>query len=93
MDELPAKMTSMVEHQSARGCFREKGREPGGDHNVMLDLHDEDDKLVMVAMVEMLIIIIITMVAMVEMVEMMLIPLARSSLTARQQRAAWARSK
>ena len=70
MDELPAKMTSMVEHQSAKGCFREKGREPGRDDNMTLDLHDEDDKHTMVA----------TMVAM--------IPLARSSLTARQQRAA-----
>ena len=79
-------MTSMVEHQSARGCFLEKGREPGEDDNVLLDLHDQNDKLKMVAMVMMLMMIII-------MVMMMLIPLARSSLTARQQRAAWARSK
>ena len=62
MEELPAKMTSMVEHQSAKGCFREKGREPGRDDNMMLD-----DKLTMM---------------------MIILPLARSSLTARQQRAA-----
>ena len=35
-------MTSMVEHQSAKGCFREKGREPGRDDYVTLHLHDDD---------------------------------------------------
>ena len=80
MDELPAKMTSMVEHQSAKGCFRENGREPGGyDYVIVIQhLHDEDDKLTMHCNGGMM---------------MKMIPLARSSLTARQQRAAWARSK
>ena len=43
---LPAKMTSIVEHQRAKGCFLEKGREPGEDDNVLLDLKDHDNDTV-----------------------------------------------
>lgn len=38
--KLPAKMTSMVEHQRAKGCFLEKGSEPGECD------HSEDDNRV-----------------------------------------------
>ena len=83
VNKLPAKMTSMVEHQRARGCFLEKGSEPGeydhceDDNRVDDDDGDPDDDGTMM-MRRML---MATMM-------MMVLPLARSSLTARQQRAA-----
>ena len=61
----PAKMTSMEDAQRARGCFLEKGREPGVQKNVVF----------------------------VHLFWIKYKPFARSSRTARQQRAAWARSK
>ena len=44
MKKLPAKMTSMVEHQRARGCFLENGSEPGEyDHCEDDNRVDDDD--------------------------------------------------
>ena len=49
VNKLPAKMTSMVEHQRAKGCFLEKGSEPGeydhkkDDNRVGDDDGDPDD--------------------------------------------------